>query len=75
MSRSALSDCVRLQELTGKTDMPAEMAGRRDKVLADWGEFAGNCGNLLSVVDGEEGEEAMMAGLKKDGNFASPQAN
>lgn len=56
-------------ELTGKTDMPAEMAGRRDKVLADWGEFAGNCGNLLSLVDGEEGEEAMMAGLKKDGNF------
>ena len=39
-------------ELTGKTDMPAEMASRRDKVLSDWPEFAGNCGNLIAIVDG-----------------------
>ena len=39
-------------ELTGKTEMPAEMAARRDKVLTDWAEFSGNCGNLIAIVDG-----------------------
>ena len=56
-------------ELTGKKDMPAEMATRRDKVLTDWAEFEGNCGNLLSVVEGSEGEDPLMDALKKDGNF------
>lgn len=41
-------------ELTGKSDMPAEMASRRDKVLTDWAEFAANCGNLIAIVDGGE---------------------
>ena len=40
------------EKLTGKSDMPAEMAARRDKVLTDWTEFAGNCGNLIAIVDG-----------------------
>jgi len=56
-------------ELTGQKDMPTEMAARRDKVLSDWTEFAGNCGNLIAIVDGEEGEEAPMAQMKADGNF------
>jgi hypothetical protein len=40
------------EKLTGKSEMPAEMAARRDKVLTDWTEFAGNCGNLIAIVDG-----------------------
>lgn len=59
--RALLTSCARR----------AEMAERKEAVLADWMAYQGAVGPLLPIVEAEDGKTAPMVGMKARGEFTA----